>query len=75
MIELVRQNLVNPTQVTLELVLSTNPDYVEAIFPGFQIIGVTYNFESISLQLDMVDFTKEPFPCYNFTPNYFPGLF
>lgn len=75
MIELVRQNLVNPTQVTLELVLSTNPDYVEAIFPGFQIIGVTYNSESISLQLDMVDFTKEPFPCYNFTPNYFPGLF
>lgn len=75
MIELVRQNLVNPTQVTLELVLSTNPDYIEAIFPGFQIIGASYTADSIRLDLDMVDFTKEPFPCYNFTPNYFPGLF
>lgn len=74
-IQLVRQNLVNPTQVTLELVLSSNTNYVEATFPGFQVTGASYNSESITLELDMIDYTKEPFPCYNFTPNYFPGLF
>lgn len=74
-IQLVRQNLVNPTQVTLELVLNSNTNYVEATFPGFQVIGATYTSESITLDLDMIDYTKEPFPCYNFTPNYFPGLF
>lgn len=74
-IKLIREKLSNPTQVTIELVLSSNTNYVEAIFPGFQIIGATYNAESINLQLDMIDYSKEPFPCYNFTPNYFPGLF
>ena len=74
-IELIRQNLTSPTQVTLELVLGTNTNYVEAEFSGFQIVGANYNAESVSLDLDMIDYTKEPFPCYNFTPNYFPGLF
>jgi hypothetical protein len=74
-IQLVRQNLTNPTEVTLELILASNPDYVEALFTGFSIVGATYNQDSISLELDMIDLAREPFPCYNFTPNYFPGLF
>lgn len=74
-IQLIRQKLTSPTNVNIELVLSSNTNYVEAEFPSFQIIGANYNAESISLDLDMIDYTKEPFPCYNFTPNYFPGLF
>jgi hypothetical protein len=74
-IQLIRTQLTNPTQVTLELVLASSPNVVEASFPGFFITGATYNAESIGLELDMIDFTREPFPCYNFTPNYFPGLF
>ena len=74
-IQLIRTQLTNPTQVTLELILASNPNVVEAIFPGFFITGASYTSESINLQLDMIDFTREPFPCYNFTPNYFPGLF
>jgi hypothetical protein len=74
-IQLVRTQLTNPTQVTLELILASAPNTVEASFPGFYITSATYNAESISLQLEMIDFGREPFPCYNFTPNYFPGLF
>lgn len=74
-IKLIRENLTGPTQVTIELVLASSPDYVEASFTGFSIVSATYNDQSINLQLDMIDLSREPFPCYNFTPNYFPGLF
>lgn len=74
-IQLIRQHLTNPTQVNLELILASNPNYVEANFPGFYITNVNYNASQITLTLDMIDYTREPFPCYNFTPNYFPGLF
>jgi len=74
-IQLVREHLTNPTQINLELILASNPNYVEASFPGFFVIGANYNSQSIVLTLDMIDYTREPFPCYNFTPNYFPGLF
>lgn len=74
-IQLVREHLTNPTQITLELILASNPNYVEASFPGFSIVSVNYNSQQITLTLDMIDYTREPFPCYNFTPNYFPGLF
>ena len=74
-VQLIRQNLTNPTQVTLELILASNPNYVEASFPGFFVVSATYNEQSVNLQLDMIDLSREPFPCYNFTPNYFPGLF
>lgn len=74
-IKLVRENLLNPTRVTLELILASSPNTVEAIFSGFYIVSASYNAQSITLELDMIDYSREPFPCYNFTPNYFPGLF
>lgn len=74
-IQLIRTQLTSPTQVNLELVLASAPNVVEASFPSFFVTAATYNAQNISLQLDMIDFSREPFPCYNFTPNYFPGLF
>lgn len=74
-IELIRTELTKPTRVQLELVLSGSPDTVEAIFPGFYITGATYNADSINFDLTMINLAREPFPCYNFIPMYFPGLF
>jgi hypothetical protein len=74
-IKLIRENLLNPTRITLELVLASSPDTIEAVFSGFYIVSANYNAQSITLNLDMIDYSREPFPCYNFTPNYFPGLF
>lgn len=74
-IELIRTELTGPAEVTIELVLSGSPNTVEASFPGFFITSVTYNANAITLDLSMVDYAREPFPCYSFTPSYFPGLF
>jgi hypothetical protein len=74
-IQLIRTHLFSRTKVLIELVLSGNTDYVEASFAEFYIVNASYNAESISLSLNMVSYNKEPFPSFNFTPNYFPGLF
>jgi hypothetical protein len=74
-ITLIRQHLTGPCKVLIELVLSGSPDTVEASFPGFYITSVSYNAESITLALNMISLNTEPFPSFNFTPSYFPGLF
>jgi len=74
-IELIRTHLFSQTKVLIELVLSSTPNYVEASFSEFYINNVTYNAEAITLNLSMVSYNKEPFPSFNFTPSYFPGLF
>ena len=74
-ITLIRSELTGPAEVLIELVLSGSPNTVEASFPGFYITTASYNVNSISLDLTMIDYAREPFPCFNFIPSYFPGLF
>jgi hypothetical protein len=74
-IQLIRETLTKPTKILLELVLLSSPNTIEASFPEFYITSVTYNATQITFSLDMISLTREPFPCYNFTPGYFPGLF
>lgn len=74
-VELIRTKLTEPTKVLIELVLSGSPDTVEASFPGFFITSATYNADQIVFELNMVSLSREPFPCFNFTPSYFPGLY
>jgi hypothetical protein len=75
LIEMIRTNLTKPADVQLELVLSKTPDYVEAVFTGYAITSVAYNANQITFELNMISLSREPFPAYNFTPKYFPGLF
>jgi len=74
-IVLIRSKLFKPTKVLIELVLSGSPNTVEVSFTDFSITSVGYNAQQITLNLEMVSLIREPFPCYNFTPGYFPGLF
>jgi hypothetical protein len=78
-IQIIREQLTGPVKVLLELVLTdgTNADLntVEATFSGFYITSASYNAESITLTLGMINYNTEPFPAYNFTPRNFPGLF
>lgn len=64
-----------PPKILMELVLSTSPGIVEASFSGFYISSISYNADSVSLELAMVDYEREPFPQHSFTPKYFPGMF
>lgn len=74
-VTLIRTHLFSRTKVLIELVLSGSPDHIEASFSEFYITSATYSADSINLSLSMVSYNKEPFPCFNFTPSYFPGLF
>jgi len=74
-IALIRSRLFKPTKVLIELVLSGSPNTVEVSFTDFSITSVGYSAQQITLNLEMVSLIREPFPCYNFTPGYFPGLF
>lgn len=69
------RTLSGPPKVLLELVLTSTPDVVEASFSGFYISNITYNADSVSAELSMIDYQTEPFPCFTFTPAFFPGMF
>ena len=73
-IPLVR-TIVGPPKVKMELVLSKTPDVVEASFTGFYISNFSYNADSVTASLSMIDYEREPFPMHAFTPAYFPGMF
>jgi hypothetical protein len=74
-IELIRVHLTSPVSVQIDLVLASSPDRIETSFSGFKITNVTYNAEQITFDLNMVSLSREPFPCFTFTPANFPGLF
>jgi len=74
-IELIRYHLTSPVSVQIDLVLASSPNTVEASFSGFKITNVTYNADQITFDLNMVSLSREPFPCFTFTPANFPGLF
>lgn len=61
--------------VTLELVLKSTPDEVEASFPSFLMGAITYNANTVTAELTIESLAAEPFPAHTFTPSYFPGLF
>lgn len=71
---IIRQ-IVGPPSVKLEMVLSKSPNFVEVSFSDFYISNFTYNSQSVSAELAMVDYEREPFPMHSFTPQYFPGMF
>jgi hypothetical protein len=75
LIPFVRTQLTGPAPVLLELVLSSQPDTVEASFSGFMLTSVTYNATTVSGDLTTVNYDREPFPQHTFSPLYFPGLF
>jgi hypothetical protein len=69
------RTITGPPKVKMELVLSKSPDIIEASFSGFYITSFNYNAETVSAELAMVDYEREPFPMHSFSPAYFPGMF
>lgn len=64
-----------PINVTVQVVLSNNLDYVEFESTDFKLTNVNYNGFSVSGDLSIDYLGLEPFPCGRFTPSGFPGLF
>ncbi len=69
------RTIASPPRVKMELVLSKTPDVIEVSFSDFFISNFNYNADSVSAELSMIDYEREPFPMHSFTPQYFPGMF
>jgi hypothetical protein len=69
------RSITAPPRIKLELVLSKSPDIIEVSFSDFYINNFTYNSDSVTADLAMIDYEREPFPMHSFTPRYFPGMF
>ena len=65
----------SPPQVTLEVVLGSSPDTVEAGPFDFTLRGATYDALTVTGDLVFEDILNEPIPGDAMTPANFPGLF
>jgi hypothetical protein len=73
MIPLLR-SVSTPAQVTIELVLASDPDSVEVTWPDFDLVNASYDAGQISIDLAVNSLATEPYPAGTFTPGAFPAL-
>ncbi|MBN9304116.1 MAG: hypothetical protein BGO82_17220 [Devosia sp. 67-54] len=64
-----------PAKVTIELVLASAPDTVEASWPEFDLVAAQPNALTVELTLSTESDAAEPYPSGLFTPAGFGGLF
>ena len=64
-----------PPTCTMEIVLVSSLDTVEASFPAFVMRNVSYDALTVEAELSLNVLTSEPFPAGRFRPGAFPGLF
>ena len=61
--------------VTIEIVLASDPDFVEVCYPGFRLRKVAWDAFVIEGELTLRHKADEPYPANRFTPSAYPGLF
>jgi hypothetical protein len=69
------RQLASPPTVTLQLVLASAPDTVEAELPDFDLVEADYDALVVEGQLTLESFENEPWPYQRYTPASHPGLF
>lgn len=68
------REMTGPPEITLEVVLASAPDTVEAEFPGMVLRDTQYDASKVSGTLRFEDITSEPISV-EMTPQRFPALF
>jgi hypothetical protein len=69
------RGLSSSPKVTIQIVMASTPDEVEAEFPNFELTNVHYDALTVQGDLSIESFMGEPYPGDTFTPSKFPGLF
>lgn len=64
-----------PATVTLQVVMASDPDTVEAEWSGLTLRDITANVATVTGVLGLDDLRLEPFPAHSFSPSFFPGAF
>lgn len=61
--------------ITMEVVLSSDPDVIELSAEDFRLERVSYDALTVSGDISVEYFDSEPYPAKRFTPPDFPGIF
>lgn len=69
------RSLNSPPRVSLQIVLASQPDIVEARLVDFQLRNVVYDVSLVTGDLTIEQFDLEPFPASRITPSRFAGVF
>jgi hypothetical protein len=64
-----------PLSVSLEVVLASSPDVVEAGPFNLTLVAAEYDALTITGELAFEDVLNEPFPGHSYVPSEYPGLF
>ena len=67
--------LTTPPTVTIEIVLASDVDTIEAVFDNFELIDVQYDALTIQGNISIQNFMNEPYPGGIMGPANFPGIF
>lgn len=70
----VMRSFTSPASVDLELVLSSEPDFVLQAFRHLRLIKCRYDVAAVTVDLSKEPFVAEPFGARQ-TKQFFPGLF
>lgn len=69
------RRLTSPPTVQLDVCVASQPDVIEASFPGFTLRQAQYDALTVEGDLSLDDIVTEPFPEGSFTPQHFAGMF
>lgn len=69
------RRMVEPPDVTLEVVMASSPDIVEMAFDRFTLIDIEITRYTITGRVSLDTLEQEAYPAGMFTPSQFPGLF
>lgn len=69
------RSLNSSLDVTLEIVLASNPNYVEMSIEGMKTISIQYDAQKIEATCQIEDVLNLAFPKGAYLPSNFPGLF
>jgi hypothetical protein len=69
------RSIVGPPTVTVEMVMASALDDVEAQWPEFLMTSIRYDATTVTATMAMETLEREPYPAGAFTPGAFPGLF
>lgn len=69
------RSLNSSLNVTLEIVLASDPNYVEMSIDGMKTISVQYDAQTIQATCQIEDVLNLAFPKDAYLPSNFPGLF
>tara|TARA_R110000803_G_scaffold210841_1_gene284328 strand:+ start:43482 stop:43949 length:468 start_codon:yes stop_codon:yes gene_type:complete len=69
------RGITSPVSVTIEVIRTTAPDFLEVSYEGLEMKNVSYDAKTVTGDLTYESFLEEPYPQARFDPARFPGAF